>query len=126
KPSTRISTAHTLPTIAANRNVAPTQLRRQMTGDLDWIVLKCLEKDRNRRYETAGSLWSDIQNYLHGKPVQACPPSAVYRVKKYLLRNKGSAAVAGGLLLAVVAAAASFGWTIRDRAAREWEIARAQ
>src|SRR5207302_7074334 len=105
KPSTRLGTASTLPTIAANRNVAPAQLRRQITGDLDWIVMKCLEKDRNRRYETASSLARDIQHYLHDEPVQACPPSVLYRLRKFSLRNKGSLAVAAGVLLAVLAAA---------------------
>jgi eukaryotic-like serine/threonine-protein kinase len=75
KPSTRLSTADLLPTIAANRNIAPSQLRRQMSGDLDWIVMRCLEKDRNRRYETASGLEMDLRRYLADEPVAARPPS---------------------------------------------------
>ena len=66
KPSTKISTSDGLPLIAANRSVEPVQLGRQIKGDLDWIVIKCLEKDRDRRYETADGLARDIQRYLAG------------------------------------------------------------
>jgi tetratricopeptide (TPR) repeat protein len=106
--------------------MAPAQLRRQLSGDLDWIVMKCLEKDRNRRYETANSLASELHRYLAGETVHACPPSATYRLKKFTLRHQRSLMVATGLVLAVLAAAGSFGWALRDRAAREAEIARAQ
>ena len=101
KPSTRLSTASTLPTIAANRNVAPTQLRRQVTGDLDWIVMKALEKDRNRRYETAGDFAADLQRYLTDEPVHAYPPSAGYRLRKFLRRNRGPVVAASLVLLAL-------------------------
>src|SRR5262249_54866685 len=57
-------------------------------GELDWIVMKALEKDRNRRYETANSLIRDIERYLHDEPVQACPPSSWYRLRKFARRNK--------------------------------------
>jgi tetratricopeptide (TPR) repeat protein/serine/threonine protein kinase len=126
KPSTRLSAAETLPAIATNRNVKPIQLRRLVTGDLDWIVMKCLEKDRNRRYESASGLATDIRHYLRGEPVNACSPSVLYRLRKYLLRNKGSLAVGAALLMAVLAAAGALGWVLRDRAARELEITRSQ
>ena len=62
-----------------------------MRGELDWIVMKALEKDRNRRYETANGLAADIQRYLDDEPVQACPPSAMYRFRKFARRQQGGA-----------------------------------
>ena len=61
-----------------------------MRGELDWIVMKALEKDRNRRYETANGFAADIQRYLNDEPVQACPPSAMYRFRKFARRNKAA------------------------------------
>jgi tetratricopeptide (TPR) repeat protein len=72
----------------------PAKLTRLVRGDLDWIVMKCLEKDRNRRYETPGALAKDIQRYLQEEPVQACPPSAMYRFRKFVRRNRPAIAVA--------------------------------
>ena len=60
-----------------------------MSGDLDWIVMKCLEKDRTRRYATANGLAADIQRHLSQEPVVACPPSTAYRLEKFTRRNKG-------------------------------------
>ena len=65
-----------LPAIAANRGTEPARLTKLVRGELDWIVMKALEKDRNRRYETASGLAADVQRYLKDEPVQACPPSA--------------------------------------------------
>src|SRR5215467_10574308 len=65
KPSTKLSTAEGLPTLAANRGTEPAKLTKLVRGELDWIVMKCLEKDRNRRYETASSFAADVQYYLH-------------------------------------------------------------
>jgi len=89
KPSTRLSTAEGLPSIAANRGLEPKKLSGLVRGELDWIVMKTLEKDRNRRYETANGLALDVQRYLNDEPVQACPPSASYRLRKFTRRNKG-------------------------------------
>jgi len=103
KPSTRLSTAEGLPSIAANRGLEPKKLSGLMRGELDWIVMKTLEKDRNRRYETANGLARDIEHYLQDEPVQACPPSAAYRLRKFARRNKGpmlTAAVVAATLLA--------------------------
>src|SRR5438045_4350604 len=75
RPSTRLSTTEGLPSIAANRGLEPKKLSGLMRGELDWIVMKTLEKDRNRRYETANGLAQDVQRYLHDEAVQACPPS---------------------------------------------------
>src|SRR5262249_55086310 len=71
-------------------------------GELDWIVMKCLEKDRNRRYETANALALDLQRFLHDEPVLACPPSAAYRVKKFVRRHKGPVLATAVIVLALV------------------------
>src|SRR6187200_3048183 len=89
KPSTNLSSADSLPTLAANRGTEPAKLTKLVRGDLDWIVMKALEKDRNRRYETANGFAADVQRYLADEPVQACPPSAGYRLRKFVRRNKG-------------------------------------
>src|SRR5205807_9517870 len=74
KPSTRLSTTDELPAIAANRGLEPKRLSGVVRGELDWIVMKALEKDRGRRYETANGFAMDVQRYLADEPVQACPP----------------------------------------------------
>ena len=81
----------------------PRRLQPTVRGELDWIVMKCLEKDRNRRYDSAGSLARDIERYLHDEPVQACPPSASYRLRKFVRRNKVAAAFMGLLTVGVAA-----------------------
>ena len=73
-----------------------------LRGELDWVVMKCLEKNRDRRYETANGLARDIQRYLTDEPVEARPPSARYRLKKVLKRNKGPMIAAGLVLLALL------------------------
>src|SRR5206468_257031 len=89
KPSTRISTlAEAGSTISANRKSDPRKLSQLFRRELDWIVMKALEKDRTRRYETASGLAADIQRYLNDEPVHACPPSALYRFRKFARRNK--------------------------------------
>jgi WD40 repeat protein/serine/threonine protein kinase len=103
KPSTKISSSDELPTIAAKRKLEPKSLARFLRGDLDWIVMKCLEKDRGRRYETANQLGQELGRFLADEPVQAGPPSAAYRAKKFLTRNKGPALAAGLVVLALVA-----------------------
>jgi serine/threonine protein kinase/WD40 repeat protein len=103
RPSTRLSTTEELPAIAANRGVEPRNLSGILRGELDWIVMKALEKDRTRRYEAANGLGQDIQRYLADEPVQACPPSARYRMQKFVRRNK-SPVVAGVLLLLALVA----------------------
>ena len=110
KPSTRLSSIDTLPSVAANRHTEPARLSKDVRGELDWIVMKALEKDRNRRYETASGFAADIERHLHDEPVEAGPPSAAYRLKKFVRRNKvgvlaGSAialALAVGLILASI------------------------
>ncbi len=105
RPSTRLSTTDELPSIAANRNLEPRKLTGLLRGELDWIVMKCLEKDRNRRYETANGLALDLQRYLHDEPVQAGPPGTGYRLRKFLRRNQAAVLMVGllvGLLFAAV------------------------
>src|SRR5207244_1668933 len=90
KPSTRMSTlGQASATVSANRKSDPRRLRQLFRGELDWIVMKALEKDRNRRYETVSALAADVQRYLCDEPVQACPPSASYRLRKFARRNRG-------------------------------------
>jgi eukaryotic-like serine/threonine-protein kinase len=104
KPSTRLSdSGEALASISANRHMEPAKLTKLVRGDLDWIVMKCLEKDRNRRYETANGFAMDVQRYLADEPVQACPPSTGYRLRKFVRRNRGSVLAAGLVLLAVIA-----------------------
>ena len=102
RPSTKLSTADALPTLSANRGTEPKRLTALLRGELDWIVMKALEKDRARRYETANGFAADVQRYLAGEPVQAVPPSAGYRLKKFLKRNKGPVVVASLVALVLV------------------------
>jgi serine/threonine protein kinase/tetratricopeptide (TPR) repeat protein len=103
RPSTKISSSETLPSIAVNRRTEPARLSTLVRGELDWIVMKALEKDRNRRYETANGLAMDIQRYLSGDAVLACPPSAAYRIRKFASKNRALlttiALVAAALIL---------------------------
>src|SRR5262249_25560481 len=82
KPNTRLSDSKdSLPSISAQRHTEPAKLTRLVRGELDWIVMKALEKDRNRRYESASGFAADIQRYLNDEPVQAGPPSRWYRFR---------------------------------------------
>src|SRR5262249_45046970 len=100
RPSTRLSATAALPAIAANRGAEPKKLQGLVRGELDWIVMKCLEKDRSRRYETANSLAHDLQRYLRDEPVEACPPSAGYKLRKLVRRYKGPVVAAAVVLAA--------------------------
>jgi serine/threonine protein kinase len=120
KPSTRISTLGQAATTASERRQSdPRRLSALCRGELDWVVMKALEKDRNRRYESASAFAADVQRYLHDEPVQACPPSAWYRFRKLARRKKTSLAVAGLILLFVASLGGGAGWVMCDRAARE-------
>src|SRR5262249_26609671 len=101
KPSAKLSTAEGLPTLAANRGMEAAKLTRLVRGELDWVVMKALEKDRARRYETASGFAADVGRSLADEPVQACPPSARYRLGKFLRRNRGPVLAAGLVLLAL-------------------------
>jgi serine/threonine protein kinase/WD40 repeat protein len=110
RPSTKVGSAAALPSIAANRDVEPAKLARLLRGELDWVVMKALEKDRNRRYESANSFAMDVQRYLADEPVQACPPSATYRFRKFTRRNKGILATVAVVALALVIATTVSAW----------------
>ena len=88
-----------LPAIAANRGLEPKKLRGLVRGDLDWIVMKCLEKERARRYDTANGLAQDLQRYLADEPVLASPPSARYRMRKFVRKHKGGVIAAARINL---------------------------
>jgi serine/threonine protein kinase len=124
KPSTRLSTDGALPSLAALRHTDPRKLMALLRGELDCVVMKCLEKHRDRRYETANGLARDIQRYLADEPVEARPPSAGYRLGKFLKRHKGSAIAAGLVLLALLVgiAGTTFG-LIRAEAQRRKAVA---
>lgn len=102
KPSTRLSGSASLPSIAAQRGLEPAQLSKQLRGDLDWIVMKTLEKERSRRYETANGLARDIERFLHDEPVEACPPSTSYRLQKLLRKHRRTAIAAAAVMAALV------------------------
>src|SRR5262249_12017933 len=123
-PSAKLSTAEGLPTLAANRGTEPAKLTKLVRGELDWIVMKALEKDRSRRYETASAFAADVQRYLADEPVQACPPSAWYRLRKFVRRNKRVLATLGVVVLAFLIAAGALGWGVREHDARHEELAR--
>ncbi len=108
RPSTRISTlGQAATTVCTNRQSDPRQLSRLVRGELDWVVMKALEKDRSRRYESASAFAADVRRYLDDEPVLACPPSAWYRLRKFARRNRAALTtlvfVAGALLTTVVA-----------------------
>jgi WD40 repeat protein len=96
------SATPTLASISANRGSDPKALSRLFRGELDWVVMKALEKDRTRRYESASSFAADVLRYLNDEPVQACPPSAGYRLRKFARRHRGSVLAASFVALALV------------------------
>ncbi len=110
RPSTKLSSSETLPSVAANRQTEPGKLSALVRGELDWIVMKTLEKDRARRYETANGLASDIQRYLQDEPVQACPPSASYRFRKFARRNKVAFVTTGIVAVSLVLGLLGTSW----------------
>src|SRR5438876_8236399 len=111
KPSTRLSdSGEALASISANRHTEPAKLTKLVRGELDWIVMKTLEKDRNRRYETANGFAADLQRYLTDEPVQACPPSATYRLRKFARRNKVALATSGLVVAALLIGTAVSVW----------------
>jgi serine/threonine protein kinase/tetratricopeptide (TPR) repeat protein len=103
RPSHRISTleAHALSTLSQKRGIDERRWNKLLRGELDWIVMKSLEKDRTRRYESASALAADIQRYLDDEPVEACPPSVVYRMGKVVGRHKVILAAAAMIALAL-------------------------
>jgi tetratricopeptide (TPR) repeat protein len=130
RPSVKLSTIDTLPSVAANRGTEPGKLSKLMKGELDWVLLKALEKDRTRRYDTANGLARDIQRYLADEVVEARPPSTNYRLKKFVRRHKGQVLAAAAVAVALVAGVAAV-VTVqvranRDLAAKNAELAEEQ
>jgi serine/threonine protein kinase len=126
KPSTKLSSAGTLPTLSANRSIEPRKLRQTLQSELDWIVMKALEKNRVRRYETANSLAADVQRYLTGEPVAAHPPSASYLMRKFLRRHRPQVVAASLVLLVLLAgiAGTTFGLIRAKRSAAAERLAK--
>jgi WD40 repeat protein/tetratricopeptide (TPR) repeat protein len=123
RPSTRISSmGEAATTISTQRQSDPKRLGQFFRAELDWIVMKCLEKDRNRRYETANGLARDIQRYLNDEPVQACPPSAGYRLKKFMRKYQRVVLTAAALVGLLVAGTAVSTWQA-TRATRAMAVA---
>jgi serine/threonine protein kinase/tetratricopeptide (TPR) repeat protein len=102
RPSIRLTEDTSLPSLAARRRVPPARLTGLVRGDLDWIVMKCLEKDRARRYETVSGLARDVERYLADEEVEASPPSTAYRVSKFLRRHRGPVVAASTILVLLI------------------------
>jgi len=104
KPSTHLSTlGHRLEEIARQRSTEPRLLRRTLRGDLDWIILKAMAKDRARRYDSAAELAHEIERSLHNRPIQARPPGAAYLARKFIRRHRMGVGAAAAVALALMA-----------------------
>jgi serine/threonine protein kinase/Flp pilus assembly protein TadD len=111
KPSTRLSqSTDSLPSVSAQRHMEPAKLTKLVRGELDWIVMKALEKDRGRRYETANGFAMDVQRYLAGEPVLAAPASQWYRLRKFVRRNRAALWTTGVVAVALVVGTAVSAW----------------
>ncbi len=122
-PSSRLSTIESMPSIAANRQSEPQKLSRLVKGELDWIVMKALSKERDRRYETASGFARDIERFLNHDAVAAGPPSASYKLRKFVRRNRVQATAASLVLLALVAGVVGTSLGLLE-ARRQAELAR--
>jgi WD40 repeat protein/serine/threonine protein kinase/tetratricopeptide (TPR) repeat protein len=125
RPSTKLSAAEDLPNIAANRDIEPAKLAKSLRGELDWVVMKALEKDRTRRYETANAFAHDLQRYLADEVVEARPPSRGYRLKKFVRRHKGQVIAVSLVFLALLAGMAGTTWGLFEARDQE-QIARGE
>jgi serine/threonine protein kinase/tetratricopeptide (TPR) repeat protein len=126
RPSARLGSSEALAKIAAQRKTEPKKLVKQVRGELDWITMKCLEKECGRRYETANGLAMDVRRYLSDEPVVAGPPGSGYRLRKFLRRNKGPVLAAAAVLLALLGGFAGTAWqAMRAERARQAESERA-
>jgi len=116
RPSTRLDALDA--EAASRRGETADRLRRQVRGDLDWIALKALEKEASRRYQSADSFAADLRRYLNDEAVEACPPSGLYRLRKFARRNKALATATGAVAaVLVVSTAASARWAVEATAA---------
>jgi WD40 repeat protein len=123
RPSTKVSTAEALPSIAASRDIEPAQLKRAIKGDLDWSVMTALEKDRTRRYESANGFAADVLRHLANEPVVAAPPSRAYRMRKFVRKNRVPVIAASLVVLALVGGIAGTTWGLIEA---KWQEERAQ
>src|SRR5262249_14040275 len=125
-PSSRLSSSASAPSVAANRQMEPAKLGRFVKGELDWIVLKALAKERERRYETANGFARDIERFLNHEPVTARPPTAAVRLRQFLRRNREPVLAAAVVLVALLAgiAGTTFGLVRAEQRRREAEAAR--
>jgi serine/threonine protein kinase/tetratricopeptide (TPR) repeat protein len=119
RPSTRLSSTAELPAVAAVRGTEPARLARLLRGELDWIVMKALEKDRARRYETATGLAADVDRYLADEPVLVCPPGAAYRLRKFARKHRAELTTAAAIAFLLVAGTAVSAW-------QAWRATRAE
>src|SRR5262249_18538171 len=117
---------NTLADIAAHRHIEPKKLGTLIRGELDWIVMKCLEKDRQRRYETANGLAMDVQRYLAGDAVLAAPPSTAYRLRKFVRRNRAGVIAASLVGLALVVGTVGTTWGLILAARSNTDLTRSQ
>jgi len=124
-PSIQLADAEDIEQVAARRRSQPGKLAAQLRGDLDWIVIKCLEKDPSRRYETVNDLIADLKRHLNHEPVSAGPPKLRYRVSKYVKRNRvgvlfGSLAV-GAVVLGLIGTSLGMIWALNEKKHAEEE-----
>jgi serine/threonine protein kinase len=129
RPSTRMTIrGQVATTVSTQRKSNPKRLSQLYRGELDWVVMKALEKDRNRRYESASAFATDVQHYLADEPVQACPPSAWYRLSKFVRRHRGQVTAAAVMVALLLAGSAVSIWqAVRaTRAERDTSHALAQ
>ncbi len=111
KPSVRLSqSTDTLPSIAAQRKTEPAKLSKMFHGDLDWIAMKALEKDRTRRYETANAFAADVLRYLNDEPVEATPPSPAYRIRKFTRKHRGPVLALASIMAILLLGIAGTTW----------------
>ncbi len=113
RPSTKLSTADARPLIAANRSTGPAELVQALRGELDWVVMRALEKDRDRRYDSVGGLARDVERYLADEPVEARPPTRWYKARKFARRNRGPVAAGALVFLALVCGIVGTSWGLR-------------
>ena len=134
RPSTRLSQSNqALPSISSRRKTEPSKLASLVRGELDWIVMKALEKDRGRRYETASALARDIERHLNDETVEACPPSSAYRLLKFARRYRAPLAIASGFAFLLLTGIVASSWQAararraeREALVQRDEAARAQ
>src|SRR5262249_34164069 len=116
RPSARLSSlqAQERASITQGRGIEPPALAGQLRGELDWIVMKALEEDRSRRYDTANEFAADVLRYLNDEPVQACPPSLMYQTGKFVRRHRWALLATAVVLVAALVAAGGAGWALNN------------